>query len=203
MQRTVPKTAKFTARRAKTLREHPKCLMPPTVLPPFLRQGPARCRHRRRRPGRPLCHPSPARHGPEGPGLRSGIGRRRDLVLEPLSRRALRRGEPGILLQLLQRAAAGMEVAGALRHAARDPEIHQPRRRPLRPAPRRAAQHAHRLGGVRRQGGRMDAEDRRRRGDPRALLRHGGGQPLDAARARLQGPEELQGQVVPLRPVAA
>ena len=56
---------------------------------------------------------------------------------------------------------------------------------------------------VRRQGGRMDAEDRRRRGDPRALLRHGGGQPLDAARARLQGPEELQGQVVPLRPVAA
>ncbi len=32
----------------------------------------------------------------------------------------------------------------------------------------------------------------------RALLRHGRGQPLDAARARLQGPAELQGQVVPL-----
>ena len=50
---------------------------------------------------------------------------------------------------------------------------------------------------------RMDAQDRRRRGDPRALLRHGGGQSLDAAGARLQGPAELQGQVVPLRPVAA
>ena len=39
-----------------------------------------------------------------------------------------------------------MEVAGALRHAARDPALHQPRRRPLRPAPRRAAQHPHHLG---------------------------------------------------------
>ncbi len=52
---------------------------------------------------------------------------------------------------------------------------------------RRAAQHAHRLGIVRRQDRRLDAHDRRRRGDPRTLLRDGGGQPLDAARARLQG----------------
>ena len=59
------------------------------------------------------------------------------------------------------------------------------------------------VGPVRRQGQRMDAQDRRRRGDPRPLLRDGGRQPLDAARARLQGPEGLQGQVVPLRPVAA
>ena len=43
----------------------------------------------------------------------------------------------------------------------------------------------------------------RARKSTRALLRHGGGQPLDAARARLQGHRRLQGQVVPLRPVAA
>ena len=52
-------------------------------------------------------------------------------------------------------------------------------------------------------GQRMGGEDRHRRGDPRALLRDGGGQPLDAAGARLQGHPRLQGQVVPLRPVAA
>ena len=37
----------------------------------------------------------------------------------------------------------------------------------------------------------------------RALLHHGDGQSLDAARAELHGPGELQGQVVPHRPVAA
>ena len=46
-------------------------------------------------------------------------------------------------------------------------------------------------------------QHRQRRGDARALLRDGRGQSLDAARARLQGHPRLQGQVVPLRPVAA
>ena len=94
----------------------------------------------------------------------AGLGRRRHLVLEPLSRRALRRREPGILLLLLRRAAAGVEVAGALRHPAGDPALHQPRRRPLRPAPRRPAQHARRLGAVRRRDRPLDGHDRRRRG---------------------------------------
>ena len=43
-------------------------------------------------------------------------------------------------------------------------------------------------------GRRMDTQDRRRRGNPRALLRDGGGQPLDAARARLQGPQGFKGK---------
>ena len=56
---------------------------------------------------------------------------------------------------------------------------------------------------VRQQGRPMDRGDRQGRRNPRPLLRHGRRQPLDAARARLQGHPRLQGQVVPLRPVAA
>ena len=61
-----------------------------------------------------------------------GSRRRRHLVLEPLSRRALRRREHAVFLFVLRGAAAGMGLERALRAAAGDFEIRQPRRRPFR-----------------------------------------------------------------------
>src|SRR3546814_14921341 len=48
----------------------------------------------------------------------------------------------------------------------------------------------------------LDTEDVRRRDDLGALLHHGDGKPLDAARAGLQGFGDLRGQLVPLGHVA-
>src|SRR5947209_12734432 len=63
---------------------------------------------RRRRVGGPLYAPPPARTRPVGPRLRSRRRHWRNLVLEPLSRRALRRREHGLLLLFFGRASAGM-----------------------------------------------------------------------------------------------
>ena len=63
-------------------------------------------------------------------------GRRRHVVLEPLPRRPLRRREHQLLVLVRPRARAGVGVERALRDAAGDPALRQPRRRPLRPAPR-------------------------------------------------------------------
>ena len=88
--------------------------------------------HRRRRLRRPLPTAPGPRPGPEDPGAGGRRRRRWHLVLEPLPRRALRRGEPGLLLLLQRRVATGMELERALRTAARDPALHQPRGRPFR-----------------------------------------------------------------------
>ena len=55
-----------------------------------------------------------------GAGVRGGRRRRRHLVLEPLSRRALRFRELDLRLFVLRRAAAGVGLERALRGAARD-----------------------------------------------------------------------------------
>ena len=79
---------------------------------------------RRRRGRRRLCrhvHAAPAaRARIFGAGLRAGRRRRRHLVLEPLSRRALRRREHAVFLFVLRRIAAGMGLERALRAAAGD-----------------------------------------------------------------------------------
>ena len=53
--------------------------------------------------------------GFSGACSRRGDGRRRHVVLEPLPGRALRRREPGVLVLVLRRAPAGLEVDRALR----------------------------------------------------------------------------------------
>ena len=66
--------------------------------------------------------------------------RRRHLVLEPLPGRALRRREHATTrYSFSTRARAGVGVDRALPDAAGDPALPQPRRRPLRPAPRHPA----------------------------------------------------------------
>ena len=99
-------------------------------------------RHGRcRRAGRRRRH---HRHLPAVPRAGSGLlraaargrrWRRRHLVLEPLSRRALRLRELHLRLPVLEGAVRRVGVAGALRGAARDRALPQPRRRPVRPAP--------------------------------------------------------------------
>ncbi len=103
---------------------------------------------RRRRGRRGFCrhvHAAPvARAGNDGAGLRAGLGCRRHLVLEPISRRALRRREHAVFLFVLRRAAAGMGLERAIRAAAGDIEIRQPCRRPLQSAPRHPVQYPRR-----------------------------------------------------------
>ena len=138
---------------------------------------------------------SPARSRHVGPRVRGGQRRRRHLVLEPLSRRALRRREHAVLLLVLAGAAAGMAVERAVRLAAGDPALRQPRRRPVRPAARHPVRHA---------GDRRRASTRRRiagtvrtdRGDRRlgAALRDGDRLPVHRARAGFPGLERFSGK---------
>ena len=95
-------------------------------------------------------------------GVRAGHRRRRHLVLEPLSRRALRHREHAVFVLVLGRTAAGVGMDRALRRAAGDPEIRQPRRRPLQPAPRHPVQHPRRLDRLQRGHRSLDGDHRRR-----------------------------------------
>ena len=162
---------------------------------------------RRRRGRRGLCrhvHAAPvARAGHDGAGLRAGLGRRRHLVLEPLSRRALRRREHAIFLFILRRAAAGVGLERALRAAARDPEIRQPRRRPLRSAPRHPVQHPRRARGLRRDDLPVVGRDLRRQDGHGKIRRARHRLPVERADARHQGPRSIQGQGLSHRPLAA
>ena len=172
-----------------------------------------RCRQtrrdlRRRRGRRGLCrhvHAAPAaRAGHVGAGLRAGRRRRRHLVLEPLSRRALRRREHAVFLFVLRRAAAGMGLERALRAAAGDPEIRQPRRRPLRPAPRHPVQHPRRAARRSTRAPTLwSVDDLRRQDGHRAIRRARHRLPVERADARHQGPRRLQGQGLSHRPLAA
>ena len=112
--------------------------------------GPARRDRRRRRLRRPVRAPPPARSRVERARPRAGRGDRRHVVLEPLSRRPLRHRVDGLLVLVLGGARAGVGVERALSDPAGDPALPQPRRRPLRPAPRHPAEHARRRGALRR-----------------------------------------------------
>ena len=76
------------------------------------------------------------------PGRSRPARRRRDLVLEPLSGRALRRREHAVLLLLLRGAAAGMGLERTLLRPAGNPALRQPRCRPLRPPARHPLRYA-------------------------------------------------------------
>src|SRR6516225_9053992 len=103
-----------------------------TRLGGTLKPGPAcglrRDRHRRR-DFRPVYALPPARTGHDRAGVRNRHERRRHLVLEPLSRRALRFRKLDLWLFLFQGADAGMGLEGALLPPARHAGISELRRR--------------------------------------------------------------------------
>ena len=94
------------------------------------------------------------------PAARSGRRRGGDVVLEPLPRRPVRLGELHLRLPVLQGALRGVGVAGALRRAARDRALPQPRGRPLRPPPPHALRRQGHLCRLRRVVGDMDGDRR-------------------------------------------
>ena len=158
-----------------------------------------------RRVRRALHAPPPARARALGAGLRGGRRRRRHLVLEPLPGRALRRREHGLLVLVLRRAAAGV-AAGRERYAAQ-PEIlqlPQPRRRPLRPAPRHPVRDPR---DAPRSSTRRRAAGRSRPTAATASRRASASWPPAASRPRRcptsRASRRFAGQVVPHRPLAA
>ena len=138
----------------------------------------------------------------------AGERRGRHVVLEPLSGRALRRREHGVLVPVLRGAPAGVGVDGALRDPARDPAVRQPRRRPVRPAARHAVRHPGAVGDARRRDQPVDdphrAPHRRRTREVRAqFLVMATGCLSSANIPDFPGRDTFEGDDVPHRPVAA
>ena len=124
-----------------------KCEVPTCDYP---QPCPLRRDRHRRRVLRPVRIASAARARGAGPGARDGRQRRRDMVVQPVSRCALRHREHRVLLQLLRRDPAGVGVDGDDAGPARDRGLPQLRRRPAGPAPRHPVQHQRRLDDLRR-----------------------------------------------------
>ena len=136
-----------------------------------------------------------SRRGCPGAGCRARS--RRNLVLEPLSGRALRFRELHLRLFVLEGAAQRVALEGALFGAAGEPALPQLRRRQVRSAQIHAVQPQGRGGDVRRGQQSVAAQARRR---PRAdlPLRHSRGRAAvdaDAAAAGRHG--DVQGPLVP------
>ena len=131
-------------------------------------------RSRRRRAGRRRRH---HRHLPAVPRPRGGLlgaaargrrRRRRHLVLEPLPRRPVRLRELHLRLPVLAGAVRRVGVAGALRRAARDRALPQPRGRPVRPPPPHAVRRRRSPSAVYDEpSGTWTVDARRRHRDPR------------------------------------
>ena len=127
--------------------------------------------------------------GPDGAGHRGGAERRRHLVLEPLSRRALRRRKCRLLLLFRRGPAERLDVDGAVRGATRDPGVSGPCGRPIRSAAPLPVRHRGGRGALRRASGRVGGADLGGREPPRPVsaVRDGvpvGGEPARHPRAR-------------------
>ena len=136
--------------------------------------------------------------------LEAGIGRRRHLVLEPLSRRALRFRKLLLRLFLLAGAAGGMGLVGAFRSAARDPALSQLCRRQVRPAPRHPVpqpRDARRTTSEERGSWDVTVEDGSRL--PGALPDHRDRPAVGADHAAHRGRRDVRGPVLPHRALAA
>src|SRR3954468_10437669 len=199
--RPMPEPAPVTSARRASLGMRTTIQVHWTLLNERPRLRSRRPRHRRRLL-RPVPAPLPARPaGTFGQGGGGGARSRRHVVLEPLSRRALRLGEPLLLLLLLEAAARGMALVGALSRAAGDPALSQPRGGQVRPSPRHPLQQPRYRCALRRKP--LARAHRIRRALPRALPHHRGGLPLVGQRAAHSGPGELRRPLLSHRPVAA
>ena len=107
-------------------------------------------RRRGRRVRRNLCLAQIPVSGIDDAGIRGRAGGRRHLVLQPVSRCALRCGERRLLLFVLRRVATAMVVEREVRDAGRDPALPELGRRHTRPARRNHVQYPRHVGGVRR-----------------------------------------------------
>ncbi len=157
---------------------------------------------RRGRVFRALPAPPTARTGVLHAGVRARRRRRRHLVLEPLSGRALRRREHAVFLFLRRRPAAGMALAGKILGPARHSRLRQPCRRPLRPEEGHHLRHDRDRRAFRRGRAPLDDRDRHGRAHPRAVLRHGDGLHLDGADPGHRRHRQLQGPHLPHRRLA-
>ena len=142
--------------------------------------------------------------GHDGARLRGRRRRRRHLVLEPLSRRALRLRELDLRLLLLRRAAAGMGLERAFLAPARDAALLQLRRRQVRPAPRHHVRQPRRVGALRRDGQRVGDRHSRTAGSARSRFLVTAIGPLSApTMPAIPGVDDFQGEAYHTGTVAA
>ena len=136
---------------------------------------------------------------------RSRQRRRRHLVLEPLPRRALRRREPEYCYSFSDELQQEWDWSERYAAAARDPALCQPRRRPVRPAPRHpASTPASTAAHFDETAEPLDGDHRSRRAPSarRSCIMATGCLSVPNLR-RFRGPRELQGRDLPHRPLAA
>ena len=107
-------------------------------------------RRRGRRVRRNLCLAQIALSGIDDPAIRGCARGRRHLVLQPISRCALRCGERRLLLFVLRRAATAMVVEREVCDTGRDPAVPELGRRRTRPARRNHLQYPRHVGSPRR-----------------------------------------------------
>ena len=164
--------------------------------------GTGRDRHRRGC-GRLIPAPPTARARAPGTSLRSRHRCRRHLVLEPLSRCALRFGELVLRLFLLRGALAGVGVARALRRPARHPSLSQLRGRQVRPAAGHPVRLPRRRRALRRGGRSLDDHAGERRAGKCQAPDHGAGAALGLHAAQHSRPREFYGAGLPHLALAA
>ena len=183
------------------------------ALPPDIRTGlfhdcipcETRIRRRHRRGGlrRHVYAALPAQARLLGAGLRGRQRCRRHLVLEPLSRRALRYREPAIFLFLLRGTRPGVGVDREIRPAAGNPGLCQPCGGPVRPQARHPLRHEGGSAQLRRGRETLECRDGRRRTLFGPVLHHGGRLPLGGQPAAFRRPGELRRRGAAYRRVAA
>ena len=113
-----------------------------------------------------------------------GGRRRRDVVLEPLSRGSLRHPHHGLHLQLRPGTGEGVDLVGEVRHAAGDPGLPPVRGRPPRAAPGHRVLDRRHCGPLGRAGETVDDHDQWRPGGAVPVLHHGHRLSVDAQVAR-------------------
>ena len=124
----------------------------------------------------------------------AGQRRRRHLVLEPLSGRALRRREPGVLLLVLRRARSRSGTGPSATPPAGDPALPRTRRRPVRPAARHPVRHARHGGALRRGGQPLDGRRPTAARRVAARSHHGDRLPVVRATCRTSRARQLPGR---------
>ena len=153
--------------------------------------------HHRRRRGRALPAPPAPDQGLKREGLRHRLGRRRDLVLEPLPGLAIRLRGLHLPVSLLRGALQGLELEREVPRPAGDRALAEPCRRPSRSAQGHPVRHHDHQRPLRRGDRPLDCRDRRRRDHRRAVLGHLLRDALRAADRRVPRSGHVQGTDLP------
>ena len=135
-----------------------------------------------------------ARTGFAGAGVRGRHRCRRHLVLEPLSRRALRFRKLFLRLFVLEGVAGGMGLVGAFCRPAGNAALSQSRRRQVRSAPRYPVSQPGHGGDLRGGDAELDRHARGRQPIPHALPDHRDRPAVDPHPAAHRGARQFQGR---------